>query len=74
MDFELDVRQWLQGLTFPASRRRVVDYARQQGAPAFVVLALENLPTRRYRSVGDVAEHLTTIWPRISPEDESEAA
>lgn len=74
MDFELDVRQWLQGLAFPAWKREVVDYARQQGAPAFLILALENLPRRKYRAVSDVAEHLTTTTPDIASEERPEAA
>lgn len=74
MDFELDVRQWLQGLRFPAWKREVVDYAREQGAPGFLMLALANLPRRKYTSIGDVAEHLATTGPDITTRERPEAA
>ncbi len=74
MDSELDVRRWLVGLDFPASRREVVSYARSQGAPAFVVMSLENIPPRRYRGAAEVAERLTTIGPDFLSRETSEAA
>jgi hypothetical protein len=74
MDFQSDVRQWLQGLAFPAWKREVVNYAREQGAPGFLMLALANLPRRKYTSVSDVAEHLTTTGPDITTMETPETA
>ena len=74
MDSELDVRRWLEGLAFPASKREVVEYAREQGAPAFVVMSLENIPEAKYGSAAEAAEHLTTIGPDFLSEETPEAA
>lgn len=52
------IRDVLDGLEFPASRWQLIAQAQYYGAHSACTGELSRLPTREYRSLSDVAEHV----------------
>jgi hypothetical protein len=47
----------------PASRGRLIEYAREQQAPAELTARLERLPDREYATLDEVGEELAPVQP-----------
>ena len=52
----IQVQKYLGGIDYPASRQTICDAAREAGAPADVVDALEAIPDREYEGPTGVSE------------------
>jgi hypothetical protein len=61
MEEPRDIRDYLIGMRFPASKQQLVEAVQVQGATRFVVRLFEHLPEREYASAEDVTGELTTI-------------
>ena len=48
-----EIQRSVEGATFPADKKALADYARQQDAPLYVVDLLEQLPTPQFGSGND---------------------
>ncbi len=53
---ELRVKKALQGISFPADQRQLVDYATDRDADAKTRAALEALPSGSYGSIDEVEQ------------------
>lgn len=49
---------YLQGLQFPETRDRVASFAREKGAPDFVVKKIQSMPEEKFDSAADVLRNL----------------
>lgn len=49
-----DVAQALNGIDFPADKRKIIEYARKHGASSEISNALNGLPEEQYTSMADV--------------------
>jgi len=49
-----EVRMSLMGLEMPASRLEILECARRHSASASTIRAIERLPDRRYRDMGEL--------------------
>ncbi len=61
MDEPLDIRDCMEGLRFPASKRQVVEFVRAHCTSQFISLLLERIPEKVYQSAEDVTGEITTI-------------
>ena len=59
-----DIRKYLQGLVFPATRVTVMEQARRNGAPADVLQSLARLPGGEWHGF----EEIIALWERNNPE------
>ena len=50
------IQVYLKGMDYPATRQRIIDHARAQGAPENVMDYLERLPEREYGRPNHVEE------------------
>ncbi len=48
------VAQALQGIAFPADKRKLVDYARRNNTDHDVMEVIERMPDERYANMADV--------------------
>jgi hypothetical protein len=60
-------RQVLAGLIFPAHRWQVIAQAQYYGAGADFLRALDRLPTRSYRNIGEVLAQLAEFASENRP-------
>jgi hypothetical protein len=58
----------LEGVPLPAERSELLTYARRQGAPAEVAIALWSLERRQYGSLDEVGEAIVARQPSCAPE------
>jgi hypothetical protein len=58
-----ELQTLLEGVSLPAGRQELIDYARGQGGDRSPAALLEELPERRYRSIDEVAETLQPVQP-----------
>jgi len=58
-----ELQTLLEGVSLPAGRQELIDYARGQGGDRSPAALLEALPERRYRSIDEVAETLQPVQP-----------
>jgi hypothetical protein len=49
------VREYLEGLMYPADKQGLIQHARERGAPTEVMRALESIPDREYGEPKEVA-------------------
>ena len=49
------MREYLEGLTYPADKQGLIQHARERGAPTEVMRALESIPDREYGGPKEVA-------------------
>lgn len=70
-DHDLDLRQVLDGLSYPADKWQIVACAEVYGFDSETRRALHNLPVRSYRSAADVAAALN---PHETNDDEAPRA
>lgn len=59
---DVNLRRFLEGLSFPALKHDVVHTARKNGAPNDVVSVLEQLPVNEFAS----AEQVIAEYPRLA--------
>jgi hypothetical protein len=52
------VQKFLKGVDYPASKREIVETARQQGADMSVLRALERLPERQYDGPNAISQEV----------------
>lgn len=64
----IGIREVLDDLRFPARRWQVIAQAQYYGAPRACTRELEGLPTRRYKSMREVAVELAERRERTSSE------
>lgn len=50
-----DIEEYLQGILYPTDRAALVEFARETGAPDFVVVTLSRLPDAPYDSLREVS-------------------
>ncbi len=50
--------QSLSGIPFPATRKDIIEYARNKGASGGIIYVLEKLPDRHFKSEADVLDSL----------------
>jgi hypothetical protein len=53
----------LEGVPLPADRARLIEYAREQHAPADLTARLERIPDREYATLDEVGEELAPVQP-----------
>jgi hypothetical protein len=58
-----ELQALLEGVALPAAKRRLTDYAHTQLARPELMLLLERLPEREYRSLDEVGEALEPVQP-----------
>jgi hypothetical protein len=58
-----ELQALLEGVDLPAGRRELLDYARAEHARLELMLLLERLPEREYRSLDEVGEALEPVQP-----------
>ena len=52
------VGSYLDGILFPCARMEILRCAEDNEAPDVILDAIENLPNRRYWSIGDIVERM----------------
>ncbi|HZD59845.1 MAG TPA: DUF2795 domain-containing protein [Anaerolineae bacterium] len=55
------VSQFLEGIDFPADKKRIVDYAREKNAPQDVLNVLERMPEGTYYSMAGVWDAMSKV-------------
>ena len=60
----------LEGVTLPAGKRELVEYARREDGG--LVQLLERLPDREYKSLDEVGEELVRVQPKWAQPDPRE--
>jgi hypothetical protein len=58
-----EIQVLLEGITLPATREQLVQYAAQQDAESAV--ELERIPDRTYQSIDEVGEELAPTKPHL---------
>jgi Protein of unknown function (DUF2795) len=58
-----ELQALLEGVRLPAGKGDLVDYARAERARAELLILLERLPQREYRSLDEVGEALQPVQP-----------
>jgi len=58
-----ELQTLLEGVSLPAGRQELIDYAYGQDGDRSPAALLEALPERRYRSIDEVAEALQPVQP-----------
>jgi hypothetical protein len=58
-----EIQVLLEGITLPATREQLVQYAAQQDAESAV--ELERIPDRSYQSIDEVGEELAPTKPHL---------
>jgi hypothetical protein len=58
-----ELQQLLEGVSLPAERDELVEYAAREGPSALQLAALCRLPDRPYDSIDEVAEELVRVQP-----------
>jgi hypothetical protein len=65
----------LEGVTLPAGKADLLEYAVRQRAEPILLDALREIPDREYRSIDEVAEELLHVQPQppheLHPREES---
>jgi hypothetical protein len=56
----------LEGVSLPAARDALVDYARREGADPGALALLDGLPEREYASLDEVGETLHPVQPAFA--------
>lgn len=56
----------LEGVDLPATKQRLIAYAREQDGGARVAEALAGVPDREYRTLDEVGEALAPVQPQRS--------
>lgn len=56
-----EVQEYLGGLDYPVDKSKLVDYARQRGAPEDVVDILNKIPERKYPTPAEVNQEIGKI-------------
>jgi hypothetical protein len=54
----VDVQKYLSGISFPADKQTLIQYAKNRGAPQNLISALNGIPNRSYDSIEDVSDEL----------------
>ncbi|MBE0447221.1 MAG: DUF2795 domain-containing protein [Actinobacteria bacterium] len=52
------VSQFLEGINFPADKKQIIDYTRDNNAPQDVLNVLQQMPEGKYYSVAGVLESI----------------
>lgn len=65
-----ELRKWLDGVDFPASKEALVHHAQHQGAPEHVIEALQSIPATSYEN----RDQLSTSVPVSGGQTDAEKA
>ena len=59
----------LEGVSLPAKKEELLEYARRQDDSAEVAAALERIPDREYRSLDEVGEAIAPVQQSFAQEE-----
>ncbi|HPP74596.1 MAG TPA: DUF2795 domain-containing protein [Armatimonadota bacterium] len=55
-----DVKKYLEGLSFPASKSEIINHLEEKNAPDNILSIAEKIPDKAYNSIDDIVSNVSS--------------